>query len=63
MKKYWARELQLPLSCFRQVNIDQRTKGTETYSSYKGVCHIRCGSVAVQRKLMSLANSYMEKVI
>jgi len=63
LKKYWAKELILPLSCFRQVNIDHRTLGSKTYDSYKGVCHVRCGNVAIQRKLVLLANYYMQSVV
>ncbi|MFA5953989.1 MAG: hypothetical protein WC817_00430 [Patescibacteria group bacterium] len=63
LKKYWSKELALPLSCFRQVNIDRRTLGSKTYDSYKGVCHVRCGNVAIQRKLVLLANSYMQSVV
>lgn len=63
IKSYWSRSLNIPLKNFRQVNIDKRTKGTTTYSYYKGVCNLRCGNVAIQRKLMSLANLFCERVI
>ena len=33
MKRFWARELRLPLSNFKQVNFDKRTQGSKTYSS------------------------------
>ena len=62
LKQFWAKELHLPLCCFRQVNIDKRTEGSKTYSYYKGVCHIRCGNVAVQRKLVFLSRMFCEEV-
>jgi hypothetical protein len=37
IKRFWVRELRLPLSNFKQVNIDERTKGRKTDSHYK-VC-------------------------
>ena len=63
MKRYWAQELKLPLSSFKQVNIDKRTKGSKTYSYYKGVCQIRYGNVAIQRKLIFIGNLFCQKVI
>ncbi len=63
MKKYWAQKLSLPLSAFKKASLDQRTKGIPTYPYYKGVCIVRCGHVAVQRKLVYLSRKYCEKVI
>ena len=62
MKLYWSRALNLPIDNFRQVNVDKRTKGIATYSYYKGVCNLRCGNVAIRRKLISLANLFCEKI-
>jgi hypothetical protein len=58
LKRHWAKELSLPLSNFKQVNIDKRTIGRETYDHYKGVCSLRCGNVAIQRRLVFLAEKY-----
>lgn len=63
IKRYWAKTLKLPLKNFKQINIDNRTKGTKTYPDYKGVCHLRCGNVAIKRKLMSLASLFCQKII
>lgn len=63
IKRYWSKELNIPINNFKQVSIDKRTKGTTTYSYYKGVCNLRCGNVAIQRKLVSLANLFCEKII
>ncbi len=62
-KKYWSRELSVPLSNFYSVSIDKRTQGRKTYSNYKGVCVITCGTVAIQRKVVYLSKSYCEKII
>lgn len=62
IKQFWANELKLPLENFRQVNIDKRTIGSKTYPDYKGVCNIRCASIAIQRKLMPLARLFCEKI-
>ncbi len=58
LKKYWSKELSVPLPQFKQVNIDQRSAGKKTYASYKGVCGLRCGNVAIRRHLVYLAEEY-----
>jgi DNA-binding transcriptional MerR regulator len=63
LKKYWSKELNLPLSNFRSVMVDIRTTGRTSYPNYKGVCLINCGSIAIQRKLISLYNLFCQKVI
>ncbi len=61
-KYYWSKTLGLPVDNFKQVNIDKRTKGA-TYPYYKGVCHLRCGHVAIQRKLVYMSKIFCKKVI
>lgn len=63
IKRYWAQALSLPLSNFKTISIDRRTHGIPTYPTYKGVCTLRCGSAAIQRRLMYLATMFCEKVI
>ena len=63
IKHFWAEELELPLENFRQVNIDKRTAGSKTYPTYKGVCNIRCGNVAIQRKLLPLAKLFCKRIV
>jgi len=63
MKKYWASQLKLHLSNFTAVSKDKRTIGTKTYPTYKGVCVVSCGEVAIQRKLLYLSKIFCEKVI
>jgi len=63
IKFFWAKTLKLSIRNFKQINIDQRTKGSRTYPYYKGVCHLRCSNAAIQRKLIYLGNSFCHKVI
>jgi len=63
MKRFWARELKLPLDNFGYVNLDKRTIGSKTYPYYKGVCHVLCGNVAIQRKLVYMSKIFCKKVI
>lgn len=63
MKRFWSKELNLPLSCFKQAKIDKRTAGSKTYPYYKGVCNIRCGTVAIQRKLLYLGDLFCRKIV
>ncbi len=62
MKKYWSKELGLPLSNFGAVMLDIRTAGKPTYVHYKGVCVVRCSRVAIQRKLMYIARGFCDKI-
>lgn len=61
--RFWAKELDLPAACFTQVNIDKRTVGSKTYPHYHGVCSLRCGNIAVKRKLLFLGRRFFEKTI
>lgn len=63
MQAFWSKELKLPLSNFMSVNFDKRTVGSPTYPSYKGVCVVRCGNIAIQRKLMYFSRIFCEQVI
>lgn len=63
MKSYWSIELNLLLSNFRSVIFDLRTSDRKTYAHYKGVCLVNCGTVAIQRKLISLYNQFCRKVL
>jgi len=63
IKYFWAKELKLPLNNFKQVTIDKRTIGSKTFHYYKGVCALRCGNVAIQRKLLYLANFFCKEII
>ncbi|MDO8618985.1 MAG: hypothetical protein Q7R49_03535 [Candidatus Daviesbacteria bacterium] len=63
VRKYWSKELNLPLTSFRSISIDKRTVGSSTYPTYNGVCVIRCGNIAIQRRLIFLAKKYCEGII
>ncbi len=63
MKEYWAKELEIPISNFKKTSFDKRTKDRETYPDYKGVCLIRCGNVAIQRKLVYIGRKFCEQTI
>ena len=63
IKRYWSKELGLPLNNFLSISIDKRTAGSPTYPTYKGVCIVRCGSVAIQRELMYISRIFCQEVI
>lgn len=63
IKRFWAKELNLPDKNFTGVILDQRTKGRPTYAYYKGVCVVRCGNVAIQRKLIALSKLFCRQAI
>jgi hypothetical protein len=63
MKLYWSNELQIPVVNFTSVSFDKRTLNRPTYDSYKGVCVLRCGNIAIQRKLVYLSRRFCEKII
>lgn len=60
--RYWSRELGLSARNFGKSLMDKRTVKSPTYPRYKGVCAISCGRVAIQRRLMYIANGYCEKL-
>lgn len=62
MIKFWSNELQVPRNNFTKPYLDNRTKGKATYTSYKGVCLVRCGTVAIQRKLVYIAKHFCSKI-
>lgn len=62
LKLYWSEVLGIPIDRFRGCYIDKRTLNKPTYESYKGVCLLYCGSVAIQRKLTNLYNLFCTKV-
>lgn len=63
MKRFWSKELSIPIDNFGYVNRDKRTVGSKTYPRYKGVCYITCGNVAIQRKLLYLGEIFCKKTI
>lgn len=63
MKKFWARELKLSEDNFKYFHLDQRTRGSKTFPSYKGVCMVRYGSVAIKRKLLNISRGFCESII
>jgi|SRR3989344_771255 len=63
LKKFWAKQLTLPLSNFTSVSIDKRTTGSTSYPSYKGVCVVSCGHSSIQRKLISLSRLFCQQII
>ncbi len=62
MTKYWTKKLGVPASAFGKASIDQRTAGRKTYDHYKGVCMVCCSRVEIQRRLMYIANGFIEAV-
>lgn len=63
LKKYWSEKLSIPQSCFRYIHHDSRTAGQKTYDDYHGVCSIAGAPVAIQRKLVYLANGFLDTII
>lgn len=62
-KLYWADALGIPLTNFGHVSIDERTRGRPTYEGYHGVCIVRCGRIAIQRKLVYIAKTFCERFV
>jgi len=63
IKHFWSQTLKLPKNCFKSVSIDNRTLGSKTYPTYKGVCNLRCGSVAIKRKLLYLGEAFLKNIV
>jgi len=63
LKRYWARELGLPITTFKYVTHDQRTVGSKTFKGYHGVCTVVLFNVSYKRKLLALSELYCESII
>ena len=63
MKLYWSKALDLPIENFKYVSLDARTKGSITRPEYKGVCAVRCGNVAIARKLGNISRLFAESIL
>jgi len=63
MMGFWSKQLNISEENFTKPYRDNRTKGTMTYDSYKGVCIVRCGTVAIQRKLVYIAKHFCTEVL
>jgi len=59
---YWSNELDIPKSQFSAIK-DKRIAKSKTYTYYKGVCVVRCGRVAIQRRMVHLAEEFSKIVI
>lgn len=62
MIRYWSSALEIPPRNFRKPILDKRTAGRATYPHYKGVCIIECARVAIQRKLVYIANMFCNQI-
>ncbi|PIY58543.1 MAG: hypothetical protein COY98_01480 [Candidatus Yonathbacteria bacterium CG_4_10_14_0_8_um_filter_43_17] len=62
MLVFWSKELKVSKSNFTKPYLDKRTEGSKTYDYYKGVCLVRCGTVAIQRKLGYVAKHFCNEV-
>ena len=62
IKKYWSKGLNVPLGNFTSVSFDQRTVGSLTYPTYKGVCVVQCANVALQRRMVYLSHRFCEEI-
>ena len=61
IKQYWSEELKIPYANFKACK-DKRIVKSKTYLTYKGVCVVRCGNIAVQRKIVHLAQEFCKIV-
>lgn len=60
LTRYWSRVLAIPRRNFWKPVVDLRTTGSRSYPEYKGVCAVSCSRVAIQRKLLYIANAFAE---
>ena len=59
--QYWSKELKIPDDKFKAYK-DKRTVKSKTYHTYKGVCVVRCGNIALQRKIVHLGQEFCKIV-
>lgn len=61
MIKYWSRQLNLKTHQFIAIKDNRKVK-SKTYTTYKGVCVVRCGKIALQRRLVFLSEGFCNKI-
>lgn len=61
MIKYWSKQLKLKTRQFIAMKDNRKVK-SKTYPTYKGVCVIRCGKIALQRRLVFLGEEFCTKI-
>lgn len=62
VKNYWSKELAIPKENIKTYK-DKRTVKSKTYSTYNGVCIIRCGRIALQRRMLYLSQEYCKNIV
>jgi hypothetical protein len=55
--KYWSKELGVNKNAISFIK-DKRVAKTATYTNYKGVCVAICGRIAIQRRIVHLAEEF-----
>jgi hypothetical protein len=62
MVLYWSKELNISKDKFIVMK-DKRLIKSKTYTNYKGVCVVRCGKIAIQRRIIYLGEEYCKRII
>ena len=62
MINYWSNQLEIPKTSFTAIK-DKRPVKSKTYPNYKGVCVVRCGKIAIQRRVTYLGEEFCRKII
>jgi hypothetical protein len=62
MIKYWSKEISIPKNRFTATK-DKRPIKSKTYPNYMGVCVVRCGKIAIQRKLGFIGEGFCNKIV
>lgn len=62
MVLYWSKQLDISKDKFIVMK-DKRPIKSKTYANYKGVCVVRCGKIAIQRRIIYLGEEYCKRII
>lgn len=63
IKRFWSRHLEIPLENFTYIFVDKRTVVSKTYPTYMGVCIVRCGNIALKRRIEAISNQFCRKIL
>ena len=61
LMKHWSNTLNIPVQNFSFVTYKRPIK-SKTYETYKGVCVLRFGGFAIQRRLVFLSRGFCNKI-
>jgi len=62
-KRYWSKNLGIPIERFGKSQFDRRTRKSETWESYHGVCTVYCYKTGLEKRLRVVREILADKIL